>query len=251
MPKRITIRLSADEPRLTVRALIEMLERILTALRGLDPNLPADWEIVRARLHAPFIFTVENKSANGTVSSRLRSARQFSGRRTAIPTVTDDEIESTKELTDVLKQGIKSVRISSPGDPTVNITPAIAEKVEALAKSRLKGGYHEWTTIRGELNQITVEGGSTEFRITHGLTGAKIPCSFDPTLIDEVKDALPSRVEVSGRTRFNRAKQPVSISVSRIRRLPESGVRISQAPAIQIADGMDSVEYLERVRGGD
>jgi len=251
MPKKITIRISADEPRLTVRALIEMLEKTLAALRGLDPNLPADWEIVSARLRPPFIFTFENKDADGMVSSRLRSTRQFTGRKKTAPVVTDDELESAKELTDVLRHGIKSFRISSPGDAVVNITPKVAEKVDALAKSQLRGGYYEWTSIRGELNQITVEGGSTEFRITHGLTGAKIICSFDPSLIADVKEALPSRVEVSGRVRFNRSKQPVSISVSRIRRMPESGVRISQAPAIQITGGMDSVEYLERVRGGD
>ena len=93
------------------------------------------------------------------VSSRLRSTRQFTGRKKTVPVVTDDELESAKELTDVLRQGIKSLRISSPGDAVVYITPKVAEKVDVLAKSQLRGGYYEWTTIRGELNQITVEGG--------------------------------------------------------------------------------------------
>jgi hypothetical protein len=162
------------------------------------------------------------------------------------PRLSDKEIESTKNLVDAF--GDKEIKISSKGDPTVKITPVVAEKIRQIAKDIRSESHAEWTTLRGTLYQVTVSGDTHRFNIKHDLTDAAIPCTFATEALEEVKDALPSRVEVFGCARMNRFGQPTSIDVEYLRQLPSTDINPDELTGIDITGGLSAVEHLERVR---
>jgi hypothetical protein len=257
MSKRVSFQVRGDSARMTVRALIQLLESALEWLKTLDPEISADWEMVQCRVTPPYRFTFANENANGSVSSRIKEVHSFakSGKNNAnqllAPRLSEDEIESTSRLADVLGEHVEELRISSPGDPTVRLTQSVAEKVKTVAKEMRVVSHVEWTTIRGTLFEVTVSEGIRKFRVKHQLTGSNIPCTFSPEQLDQIKDALPSRVEVYGCARFNTLGQPTSIDAERIRKLPENDIAIDELVGINIRNGASTVTHVERVRSGD
>jgi hypothetical protein len=166
------------------------------------------------------------------------------------PRLTDDDIDGTKQLAEVIGSDFSSMRISSEGDPTVRLTPALVERVERIAKAS-RTNWYEWTTLRGVIDQITAGQTMYRFRLRHQMDNSEINCDFDRSAFEEVKDALSHRVEIYGKVKYGRADQPKSVAVETIRRLPDKSPLFETVPAIDITSGMGSADYVERVRGGE
>lgn len=252
MPKLVTFTGARTGERVTVRPLIVALEGALVWLRGHDPDASVDWEVVKVRLARSVSLTFRSESANGTISERMRNLSRLQRKRMpdVAPRLTDEDIEGTKELASVIGRGFASMKISSPGDPTVKVTPVLVERVEAIART-VRATWYEWTELRGTIDQITVSPTAARFRLRHQITNAEIGCDFNLELLESVKDALSHRVEVYGKVRYNRADQPKSMIVKTIRKLPDRSPPFKTVPAVDITSGMDSADYVERVRGGE
>src|SRR5690606_36633332 len=217
--KRVTFTGDRMSDHATVRSLIEALESALIWLRGRDPDSTVDWEIVRVSIGKRLSLTFSSPNANGNISVRMKNLHELQKKRApkVSPRLTDEDVDGTKQLASMIGGEFKSMRISSPGAPTVRLTPSLVQRVEEIAGTQ-RGAHYEWGTIRGVLDQITVGSSSCRFRLKHQLTGAEISCTTTQERLDEVKDALPHRVEVYGRIRFNRANQPKSVEVEKIDR---------------------------------
>lgn len=259
-PKRVTFSAKRTGPRVTVRALIGVLESATQWLRTLDPDSPVDWEVVRVSMGQRVSLTFSNPNANGAVSSRMGelSALQRVKPPVVPPRFSEDVIKKTKELAEaVLEGGLEALNISSRGAKTVKVNNALVSRVEALAKTPKPPQRTEWTTLEGVMDQVTVEADTdkSQFRINHPLTGAEIPCTFDQAEVDleDVKSALPHRVAIYGRARLDRGGKVVSIEVVRLRQLPDANSfpSIASIPKTNITGGMESSDYVERVRGGE
>lgn len=252
MSKIVTFSGDRTGSHVTVRALISALEGALVWLRGRDPDSTVDWEVVKVKLSGSIRITFASESANGNISSRMRnlSTLQHKKKPAIAPRLTDEDIEGTKELASVIGHGFDSMKISSPGLPTVKVTPVLVERVEEIARS-VRASWYEWTTLRGIIDQITVGPMSLRFRLRHQLTNAEISCDFDRVLLEDVKDALSCRIEVYGRVKYNRADQPKSVDVETIRKLPERSASFKAAAAVNITSGEDTADYIERMRGGE
>lgn len=249
--KLVTFTGERMEARITVRELILALESALVWLRGREPESTVEaWDVVKIKMGIRLIITFRSDQANGEISNRLHNLHELQKKRKprVLPRLTDEDIEGTKELASIIGEDFTSVKISSPGEPTVNVTPTLVERVAEIAKVA-RGHYHEWGTLRGMMDQITV-GAKTKFRIQHVLTGAEINCTFDPLLLEQVKAALPARVEVYGKMRRNRSDQPTSIDVMTFRVLAEHFTPFNETPAVDITSGVESTEYVERLRNG-
>ncbi len=85
------------------------------------------------------------------------------------------------------------------------------------------------------------------------MTGDAIPCNFDQDVVglNEVKDALPHRVRVYGCARFGKDGRISSFDVTKLWTLPETFVPLAELPSLDITEGMQSVEYIERLRSGE
>jgi hypothetical protein len=256
--KRVTFSGVGTKNQLTVRALIDVLNSAITFLQALDPDTPADWEVLRIRIGRTISLTVASPNANGAISNGIGELRslQKSGQQKIAPRISTAVLESTKNLTELRKEGFELRSISSPGTKTVKVTPRLMRRVDELVKPARTFRY-EWTTVEGVMDQVTAEDGASKFkfRIAHPLTGAEILCSFDHSIVEleRVKDALPHRVAVYGRAKIDAKGKIASIEACQLRKLPEASAfpSISSLPKTNITGGMDATEYVERVRGGD
>jgi hypothetical protein len=251
MAKQVTFTGHHSGERVRVGDLIEALEYALVWLRGHDPDDTVDWEVVRVRLRPSVSMTFASEAANGQLSRRFNSLNQLQRKRLppVPPRLTDEDIDGTTKLAGVIGRGFTSMAISSPGEPTVRLTPALVARVEEIARTA-RHHWYEWTTLRGIIDQITVSPTTRSFRLRHQLDRSEITCDFGPDSLDDVKAALAGRVEVYGRVKFNRADQPKSMTVESIRPLPSVSPAFEKVPAVNITNGMDAAEYVERVRGG-
>jgi hypothetical protein len=252
MSKQVTFSGKREGQAVTVRALIAVLEKALRWLRGRDENEPVDWEVVRIALGDPVQLTFRSESANGSISQRMGRLHSIQNKRLPkiMPRLTDDDIDGTVELASVLDEGFKSFQISSIDEPTVNLTPSLVERVEEIAKKTARF-YYEYTTVRGTLYELTaVIDGPHRFRIER-LDGDKIPCNFTPDKFAEVKEAIKSRVEIHGRAKCSGSGEIKSIEVRDFRVLRDNPVKFSEMPGIDITGGLDTVEHIERIRGGN
>lgn len=235
--------------RVTVRSLVSALESALVWLRGHDPDDTVDWEVVRVAIGKSLRFTFSSPVSNGDISDRMHNLHNLQKKKMpkVPPRLTDEDVEGTKKLAAMIGDEFKSIRISSPGEPTVKLTPVLVQRVGDIASAE-RGPYQEWNTIRGVLDQITASQFSCRFRLKHQLTGEYLGCTVPPERLDEIKDALPHRVEVYGRVKYDRTHRPKSIDAEKIRRLPESDTPFDSLPPINITSGLSSEEYVERLR---
>lgn len=263
--KQVTFSGRQGSQRVTARMLIDVLERATRWLRTLDPDSPVDWEVVRVRMGSRVSLTFSNPNANGAVSSGMQglNALQKRAEPKAPPRLSAAVLESTKELAEVVGTDLESLSISSPGTPTIKVTENLKHRVEKLVKPGIATRTEtttrkEWTTVEGVLDQITgdIDGTHSKFRIIHPLTGRHIGCTFDEGEIGlpEVMAAMKHRVAAYGVADIERSGgRVIAIEVTRMQRLPDVSAfdTIESIPKTTITDGMDSAEYIERVRGGD
>lgn len=252
MPKELTIELVGKNQKLTVDSLIDALERALITLRNLDPKQPQEWEVVKVRMASPLRITLRNPSAQRLVPNYMRGLKKIE-KRPVIPSYfSEAEVESSRQLADVVSNGIESLKLSFPGERSVKITAQLKSNLEEVTK-KISSFHYEWTTIEGLLDQVTVVGDLAKFRIEHPLTGRAIECRFPPEMLDVVKEALPHRVAVYGRARYNAAGETTSIEVKTFRKLRDRSElpQIEDISGVDITGGIDSVEHIRKVRGGD
>jgi hypothetical protein len=165
------------------------------------------------------------------------------------PKILAPTLIATKQLTDVLADGFSGIKICYPGQRAVTFTERMVQNFRNIANV-VTESFYEWTTVRGILYQITWNDGVTRCRIRESLNHTEIPCLVTPELLNTVKDALPHRVDLYGRAKSNRLEGIMAIEVERVEILPDLEQSMQSTPAIHITGGMDSREYVERLRGG-
>ena len=252
MAKLLTIQLESEGDRLTVKSMIDALERALGVLRTLDPN--EEWEVVRVTKNSPLKIYVRSPSVDTVAPKYMSGLRQMGLKRhaslAAPPGFGDSVLTATRHLADVLDEGFKGIKISFPGERTVAFTPQVVARVGAVSRGSAQWHY-EWTAIRGLLYQITWSENSTRCRIRDAVSGTEVPCVAAPGQLDKVKDALPHRVDAYGRAKMNRLGAVLSMDIERLRVLPDRSRPMAETPAIDITAGLSAVAHVERLRGGD
>src|SRR4051794_28183953 len=123
MPKQVTFSGEREGERVTVRALIDALQKMMIWLRGRDQGESVDWDVVRISLGDPIRMTLSSESANGLITQRMNNLHSLQNKRMpkTAPRLTDEDIEGTMELATVLGKGFKSIKISSTDTPTVKL----------------------------------------------------------------------------------------------------------------------------------
>jgi len=250
MAKEFTFNLRRDTDALTVGGLIELLKDVVGSLEKLDPDLPAPWEVVRVTAPSPLTFVIRNDSANGSISAGIRGIRTIAEWREGTADFDDNQIDGARGIVGVFAKGVKEMSILSPGDNPVTIDSGMAARVSAVAEQFQSDIHHAWTSVRGELNQVTVSGRVSKFRIKQQRDGREIGCSFPPEMLDSIRSSIPSRVEVHGRARYNLTGEITSMQVEDFRVLPSKDHPIEHFTGIDITGGMDAVEYVEKLRSG-
>jgi len=254
MLKELTIRMKCRREHFTVGELIRALERTLEMLRGIEQKMPGrqrlnEWEVSDLNANGELRLTVKGDTAESLVQTYMKGMRSLEDSAT-IPTNFDEtDLSNAKRLVSLLDDDVESITFSTPGEDSVSPTQHVAANVDAIMKRRY---LYSGGTIEGRLETFNVHGTNT-FTIYDVLTDEKTVCEFPESLYSEAYGAVSSRVAVTGRIKYNRDGRPVSMTVESIRKLREAKdlPQIRSGEQIDITGGIDSVEYIRKMRDAE
>lgn len=109
-------------------------------------------------------------------------------------------------------------------------------------------------SVEGKLEMISIHGNKPQFLVYHHRTHKAVRCVFPAEMLEQVKDALGSRVIAIGQIHLNAKNEPVRVDIEEIRILRTE----SDLPSIARITGIDpdftgdlsTAEYLRGIRGG-
>lgn len=276
----LKIEVTGKTEAIPVDSFLELVSGTLSVLQDLDvaisqtENATLDWEIVGASLNSPLLLTIEAKSevnmdvAPEVIRAYLDGIEQIEkGHENPPPYFTESLLRKTREIVAVLNDGIKKVVFSTPSRAPVVPSRTLLENVTIILDAQgseddtetvIELHVHSYSrkeekaTITGTLETITVHGTKPKFVIYDPLTGNKIDCFFPEELLDEVKQALPSRVRVSGTAKYNKQGYPISIIVETFKplRSREQLPSFKDLEGINFSGSLDPTEYIRRLRNG-
>jgi hypothetical protein len=258
MRNELTVKLLARGGHVTVSSLIDALDRTLQILRGLEENSDgdisnkSDWRILRISLNGSLKVTVANESAPSIITTYMGGLRTIERAAEAPASFDLSALENTRRLSGLLNDDLEAIVFSSPGESEVMLTQHAAANVDALTQTA-PGPRYDYTSLTGILEQVTYMPGHPKFRLRRSASGLTVDCTFDPSRLSEVKDALPNRVRVSGTAKYNRVGDPISMQVDQIEQLPTQNrlPQFDDLVGIDITEGEDAAEYVGRLRGDD
>lgn len=264
MGKELTITVQGKDTRVTVRSLIEMLERALGVLRELDARTSdnqragLNWEVVRVSMNSPLTMTLGPRIPQNRRDTSAEVVHHFlGGMRTLEQGATipahwsEDALDKMRSLVNLRNNGVASMTFSSPGEKSVEPTLHTAANIDEIRKKQ-HAYYWEESTIEGRLEVISAHNG-TRLSIWDVLTNTKVECLVTDAQLEEAKDAFRKRVAVTGRAKVTRKGKPVTIEVASIRVLKEKS-ELPQAKdfegtgRVDITGGVDSAEYIRSLR---
>lgn len=264
MGRELVITVQGKDTHVTVRSLIEMLERALGVLRELDARTSdnqragMNWEVVRVSMNSPLTMTLGPRIPQNRRDTSAEVVRYFlGGMRTlelgaTVPSHwSEDALEKMRSLVDLRNNGVASMTFSSVGETAVEPTLHTAANIDEIRKKQ-PAHYWEETTIEGRLEVISAHNG-TKLSVWDVLTNTKVECLVNDSQLEEAKAAFRKRVAITGRAKVTRRGKPVAIEVSSIRVLKEKA-ELPQAKdfegtgRVDITDGMDSAKYIRGLR---
>lgn len=267
MGKELTITVQGKDTRVTVRSLIEMLERALGVLRELDAQMSENqragmqWEVVKVSMNSPLTMTLGAKiptnrrdNSADVVRTFLRGLATFEKSATVPKYFNDDALSETRKLVNLLNNGVARLEFSSTGEEKVTPTLHSAANIDEIVNKQ-HAFYYEETTVEGRLEVLSAHNG-TRLSIWDVLTNTKVECLVNDEQLEGAKAAFRKRVAVTGRAKVTRKGKPLSIKVESIRVLRETG-ELPQAKdfegtgRVDITGGVDSAEYIRGMRNAE
>src|SRR6266566_9497591 len=220
MTKELTIRIKARGEHFTVGVLIRTFERALDALRSAarSSRQPlADWMVETLNSNGELRLTVRGIEEDATVPSYLRGLRTLETTATAPPTFDEADLTTARRLVGLLEKDVDSIVITAPGEEPVTPTQHVAANVDAILRKRYRYSYG---TIEGRLETLNVHS-TNAFTIYDVLTDGKTLCEFPESMYAQAYAAVRKRVLVTGRIKFNRDGDTVSMIVETMRERPD------------------------------
>lgn len=260
--RRPTIRVQAESRtgEFSKDSFMHVLDALFRYIEGIGNNLypenPPQWNVARISMQSPLDMTVIAAEHHVTKARKtLHSAYRFlekldkpakrKSRTSKPPTgVSEAEIKQALSLANTLSNGVISLKLSMDGSAPLALTTAVAHNaqvmLEALPKER-----HSFMTLRGRLEILNVHGGKHQFALFDALDGHRIDCHFEERHMDDVCKAIRGAIAVSGRVKFNRQNESVSIEVESIKHLPSRReLRWITAKGVNITNGIPSLQWV-------
>jgi hypothetical protein len=108
-------------------------------------------------------------------------------------------------------------------------------------------GYTDHGSIEGHL---TASDDGLSFFVFDDLTQDKVPCTFDGWTEPQAGPLVGLRVCASGRITYSENGEPLGIAVGELIRIGV-GLDLKEVQGIDITGGMESSEYVRRLRDQD
>ena len=265
---QITFTINGPRRAVTLRAMLLAFQNQLSILNDLDATLSGSGEPM-----LEWIVSDINSSASvtGTIESQPRRDSVPFGHDALVErtyhngwSVIEGGAQTPEYYSDSALRKAKStfqlighegvtgyeIRDALQPDELISLTPRGAVNVELL----IKPGHKAIGSVEGRLSVISLKTRKPKFEIVTSVTKKAVSCTFEDTLLDEVKSALGKRVLVGGLITYNTKGDPLKIAMDSPLRLLRS---IDQLPTTREMTGafrrltgdLTTAQYLELVRG--
>lgn len=260
----LRIRMTAREDDIPVESFNLCIEEIVSILRDLDEIISESnrhsikWKIAEISMNSPlqivlFPASLPSKDYGREVITVFTDGmRELEESARALPRFfTNKILESIKRISGLLNNDFSGLDFFNPYTESVSITLQSMVNADKL----LDKEYRDYITIEGQIELISVHG-DCKFNIYDAVYG-RIECKFkeDSDFFKrignlKVDEVFSLRVEVSGMAKHNRNGKPNSIDIETVGYfLPQSDLpQIDDLTGINITNGVDSVEYISRMR---
>lgn len=284
----LKIKVEGDDKGIPVESFIELLGQTISILRDLDANISEsengnlDWEIVAASLNSPLSLSVQARSDLGinnggeVIHAYLNAVSGLSkGESELPPFFTNETLQKAQSLTSVFTQGITKISFSTSEGEAITTTKTTFENAKfvidnnteiqdedlPISESSPEVSFvlpqtervKEKATLVGKLEVVSVHGTQPLFVIYDPLTKKKIDCYFDEEYFEEIQAMLslePHRVQVTGKARYDKNGNPISIRVENFKKLRNQKdlPQFKDLAHINLTGDVDPTEYIRRLR---
>jgi hypothetical protein len=253
---KLTIVVPHEKAGVPAESLVIAVQDTIRLLQDLQRNKGAEvrqWNIVAITMHSPLTFTIAPDRPGGSVVRDFLTGMRDIERSSRKPQrFTIAGLAIARKLTAVVSNNGGQMRFSS-GRRSVTVTRKASEHLQAIQSRR--SGFSATAELDGRLETVSVHG-EQYFCIYDRLTNEPVRCGFDESQLVRVSQLLTqrARVRVTGMVRYNKAGMPVHVNVSAYEPLPEQKdlpqIADVHKAGVNIMQGMDSVEYIRKMRNG-
>jgi len=234
-----------------------------------DDTVNNNWKIVNISMHSPLqvLYVPEDKTrkeiAHETRKEFYAILEFIEENREIPPGCTQKTIECIYKVILAIKRIriAKNIRYDSRDIGTMVITPKFDEHIEYIVQLFKKEAYTEWTTLIGKLSEVGGKGPTGDespyFNLYSKLFQKRVRCYFADEDFDKFHDYLqlnPIEVSIFGKVKFNIKGIPLSVTEitnHKILTPHEELSKTSEKCNIDITGGMNTLDYLHRVRYGE
>lgn len=260
----MTISIAGKGGILSVPSLIEVLKTTIDALHEVDlassVDGPAlDWTIVSASYNSPLTITIRGVLPDGkparrrVVTKYLDDVERLENTDKEPRYLSVKALQQTQKLPDYLANGVSVILFSCPDRQPVAPTARLKARVDGVLKRGSRTVYSEIEGVLDVLNLHDPKPQHKQFIIYDLLDDSAIRCVFREEMIKQVKSLMQRRVLVEGEVRYDRDGRPSRIAVKRIRAASSNKrpVRFGPGEEIDITGGVESAEYVRRMRDAE
>jgi len=261
----IKLKIEGERGKISLHSLIIGLQCQLGILKDLDVavsgeiNGSLDWVVTDLQLSSLAVVVesqskIENKNAGPKVVNLcVTGMKQLEEEGVTPPYFPEHSLKLSKKLVGMIgKNGATGIEISSPIIPThiATLSPKAAVNIDELLPTK----YSSLGSVEGKIETLSIHK-TTKFVVYHAITQRAIACKFDQNQLEQIKNILGRRVNVYGTISYNAKGEPLRVEdIIDIRLLKEE----HELPTIKdiygidpdFTGGLDSVEYLRRLRLG-
>lgn len=245
---KVRVILNGKEGVINVDDFLGIVKNTVSVLDSLDEEL--EWTVGEISHNSPLSIELrsEANASNNAINILLDGFSLLETESRRPRGFSDVALKRAKRLTSSLGNGITSIAYAAEDRKLVHISQRIAASVDAITHAP---SYFSYTEIEGELGQITVHGGKSEFCIYDPITDKPTTCKFDPKDVEAVASLITHRVRVYGKAKYSRTHVLQSIEVERwVGPIGEDSPTLEDIhrKGFQITTGEASEEVIRKLR---
>ena len=259
----ITIKIEGKHAQLEVRPFVNIINNTISILQSLEREISESresktvWRIEKVKMESPLQITFRGESDTeeetvDTITPFMGGMREIETKGTRPKYFNIRALDIAKQMLHYTQNGGVYITFDAPEQKQVKPTEKSVANLILLTAPKVKP-YWIFTQIEGRLDDIAAHSEQPRFVIYDPLTDAKIRCEFNKDEVKDIRNLVTERVRVSGETKFDECHRPVEVKVKSYQKLREQ----SELPQIEdlhkaninITNGMDSVAFIEELRG--
>jgi hypothetical protein len=263
MSDEITIVIHARNGRLLWSDFLKVIQKNVTAIRLVGDRLSesgrleGNWRIEHIAMQSPVAVKVryeiegDQQAPIQWMETYAEGVKRLEGSDQQPPDFPDAAIDNFAYLAE-LHDRVEKIEYLLPKSQEVVALPKAAAHAVAIQKTRRPPHYKSYGELQGELGQITVHGGTSEFIIWDRLTQHRIHCRFSREHAAEVGELITKQIRVFGLISYDRKDIPVAVEVDSWKRAKGEDelatleeIRNSMMP---LPEGMSSEDFVRGLR---